>query len=175
MAADTKESIPVVLSWEDAKIAQHSAAFLDSDLLNASFAKHIENQHFQCKLSHIVVDASRATHGKVTATAVVERAVGVDDIHLLNIALMVWMSHRVIDYLHQATSFANACTVEYTFAKDTPGTWRFDAIKEGKLECGSDAVYVQKTVNGKSIRKPEKVMAVFTMFPLKKQSHDMND
>ena len=53
-------------------------------------------------------------------------------------------------------------TVEYAFGKDTPGTWRFDAIKAKgeRLAFGADSVYILRTP-GKD--KPTKVTATFTI------------
>lgn len=53
-------------------------------------------------------------------------------------------------------------TVEYMFGKDTPGTWRFDAVKDKgeRLAFGSDAIYILKNVVKE---KPTKVTAVFTI------------
>ena len=53
-------------------------------------------------------------------------------------------------------------TVTYAFAKETPGTWRFDAdIPEGtRLPVGSNSVYLDKA---KFPKCPDRVTATFSV------------
>jgi hypothetical protein len=50
--------------------------------------------------------------------------------------------------------------VEYEFAKETPGTWRFDAKVDKGVRVPSQSSYVEK--KGKYAKKaPSKVIATF--------------